>query len=436
MFFGRQALFAMIKSPVLSRGTLAYVDVDTHRLSEMMKLGEKAIRHSGSTLKLEGSANRCDVLKGADFVVLSFADRGVHFRGVDCSIAVRHGIRMCSGDTIGPGGIFRAMRELPKIMEAAKDVREICPDAWLINYINPTAVNGVGLQRFGNVKTFALCDGLHMPHVKRNYMKMAGIEVTPQSEAKFDLRIGGVNHFTWVLSCTFDGRDVTDKLREHIGANAAQEKNSGHSKSRFNATYTLELDKIYGRLPACIGHTKEYVRFWQGMGIAVDLPPLAIFDTVERHKLHAAQWEQIAKYNSGEVPMQHFFDNMRPDHATDIVEAMWSKAGKQFYVNTPNRGAVTNLPDDAFLELLSDIDMDGPRPRPCGTFPAGLTSMQMQVLDAHALTAEAIVKSDRDLLLRALCTDPLSVSIADSREMIDEVLREEKDALPESWYKN
>ena len=90
-----------------------------------------------------------DVLKGADFVVLTFADRGVHFRGVDCEVSKKYGVYMCSGDTIGPGGIFRSLREIPKALAVAKDVRRLAPKAWLINYINPTAVLGIALE--GNV---------------------------------------------------------------------------------------------------------------------------------------------------------------------------------------------------------------------------------------------------------------------------------------------
>ena len=107
---------------------------------------------------------RKDVLPGADFVVLSFADRTVRFRGLDCQISAQYSVRMCSGDTIGPGGIFRAMREFPVILECARDIESLCPDAWVISYINPTTVHGIGLRRYApNIKSFALCDSLHMP---------------------------------------------------------------------------------------------------------------------------------------------------------------------------------------------------------------------------------------------------------------------------------
>ena len=103
-----------------------------------------------------------------------------------------------------------------------------------------------------------------------------------------------------------------------------------------------------------------------------------------------------------------------PDHATDIIETMVGGLDKPFYVNTFNRGAVTNMADDAFLELLCDVDADGPRPQPVGEMPRGLRGLQEQVLDTHELTAEAVVTCDRRLLRRAMLTDPLVSSLADA----------------------
>ena len=165
LFFGRQFIWEMAHSEILNKGAMALVDIDAKRLGKMMDMARLVIEKSGSPVKLEGSQDRLGVLKGADFVILSFANMGVHYRGIDCMISEKYGVGMCSGDTIGPGGIFRAMRELPVILEIAKDIERLCPDAWVINYINPTAVNGIGLMRHSKVKSFALCDSLHMPHL-------------------------------------------------------------------------------------------------------------------------------------------------------------------------------------------------------------------------------------------------------------------------------
>ena len=97
------------------------------------------------------------------------------------------------------------------------------------------------------------------------------------------------------------------------------------------------------------------------------------------------------------------------DHATDIIESMWGGLGKPFFINSPNRGAITNMPDDAFLELECNVDMEnGPQPKPFGEMPRGILGLQMQVLDTHELTAEAIIKNDKQLLLRAMMTDPIT----------------------------
>ena len=114
LFFGRQAIWQMVHSPYLNTGTLALVDTDEERVEKMAKLAEMVIAYTGVSLTLEASTERKDVLSGADFVVLSFADRSVHFRGIDCQIAEKYGVRMCSGDTIGPGGIFRTHARVPR----------------------------------------------------------------------------------------------------------------------------------------------------------------------------------------------------------------------------------------------------------------------------------------------------------------------------------
>ena len=147
LFFGRQAVWQMVHSPILNQGTLALVDTDPKRLDAMSTLAEKVIAYNDVPLTLETASDWKDVLPGADFVVLSFAEDTVRYRGIDCILSEKYGIRMCSGDTIGPGGIMRAMREFPVILDAVKDIEALCPDAWVINYINPSSVHGIGLMR-------------------------------------------------------------------------------------------------------------------------------------------------------------------------------------------------------------------------------------------------------------------------------------------------
>jgi alpha-galactosidase len=441
LFFGRQAIWQMIHSPHLNTGTLGLVDTDPERLEKLAQLAELVIADTGVPLALEASTERKEVLQDADFVVLSFADRTVRFRGLDCQISAKYGVRMCSGDTIGPGGIFRAMREFPVILDCARDIESLCPDAWVINYINPTTVHGIGLRRYApQIKSFALCDSLHMPHVKRRYAQRAGIiedEYTKETEQAFDLRIAGVNHFTWILKANYEGRDVMPQIAESIRQQAVTETDGGDrgAKARFNATIGHVLYEIYGYVPACVAHTKEYMRFWQGLGKTPEpIPPLSLWETGPRYRRHEAMWSQIDDFVSGEIPIADYMTTFGPDHATDIIESVVGGLDKAFFVNTFNNGAVTNMSDDAFLELLCQVSMDGPQPLPVGEMPRGLRGLQEQVLDTHELTAEAIVKCDHSLLRRAMLTDPMISSIADADAIICELMEAERDALPDCWY--
>ena len=443
LFFGRQAIWQMAHSSHLNAGTLALVDSDPARAEKMGELAERVVAETGVRLQIEAASHWKEALPGADFVVLSFAVDTVRYRGLDCRISEQYGIRMCSGDTIGPGGIFRAMRELPVILDCAADIQRYCPDAWVINYINPSAVNGMALERYApRLKSFALCDSLHMPHVKARYAARAGIiadasEWTDELDAGFDLRIAGVNHFTWMLKAEWRGGDVSGRIAESLRLSAATEDLGGDkgAKALHNDAIAWQLYEVFGYLPTCVAHTKEYLRFYQGHGRLADaIPPLSIWETDARYARHEAMWRQVDDFNSGAAPISAFMKTLGPDHATDIIENMVGGLGQPFYINTSNRGAVSNMADDAFLELLCDIDMDGPRPRPVGAMPRGLRGLNELVLDTHELTAEAIVKADYRILRRALMTDPLTNSIADADAILSELLAAQRDALPNHWY--
>lgn len=443
LFFGRQSIWQMVHSPYLNKGTLVLVDTDEERLSKMVTLAGMVAKENGVPLKVEGRADRRQVLKDADFVVLSFAEDTVKYRGLDCQVSLKYGIRMCSGDTIGPGGIFRAMRELPVIMDCARDIEELCPEAWVINYINPSAVHGIALSRFApKLKSFALCDSHHMPHKKAYYAIRAGIiqeksQFSEEIDRKFDFRVAGVNHFTWLLKAEYEGKNVMAEIAESLRKSAGTENNGGDTgaKAIYNDAITYELYNIFGYIPTCTAHTKEYVSFWQGLGKTEDaIPPLSIWETEERYKRHDEMWRQVDDYVSGHIPISQYMNAFGPDHATDIIESMVGNLGKRFFINTCNNGAVTNMNDNSFLELLSEVSMDGIKPLHVGEMPRGIRGMQELVLDTHELTAEAVVERSFTKLRRAMMTDPLVNSVHDADLIIKELLEQERDVIPGYWY--
>ncbi len=445
LFFGRKAIWQMVHSEHLRGGTLALVDADADRLDKMTRLARKVAEHNNAPLTIESSTDRREVLPGADFVVLSFAVDNALYRGIDCELSAKYGIRMCSGDTIGPGGVLRAMREFPEIIRAARDIEELAPEAWVINYINPTAVHGMGLSRFfPKLKSLALCDAQF--YMRKQYAVFAGIiekeeDFTAEIDRDFELLSTGPNHFTWILKATYKGEDVRDRILASVAEKAKTEHDAPPedlvykgSKGIFNWAIQHQLGEAFGSIPTVLGHTKEYVRFWQGHGMTKEsIPPLQLFDSNEREKWTRDVWQRVDDYLSGAAPIGEFDTEFGPDPALDVVESMWGGLGKRFFINTTNRGAADNMAADAYLELYCDLDMDGPRPLPVGPVPRGIRGMMEVVLDTHELTAEAIYKEDRALLRRALLADPLTNSIGDTDALLDELIEAEKAALPAHW---
>ncbi len=432
LFFGRQAIWSAAHLAGLRGCTLSLVDINPDRLEKLTKLAHLATAEAG--VRVEATDDYRQALRGADFVVLSFSKDNTHYRRIECEVGAKYGIRSCSGDTIGPAGVFHAMREFPAILEIAHAVEEICPDAWLINYVNPSATMGIGLMRHSKAKSIALCDTHHMPGKKQSYLEFIGEDLSQMPS--FDLRIAGVNHFTWMLKAELNGKDVMPRIRDAFYQSGLADTDVGDAKGRFNNFITAQLADLFGAIPTCTGHTKEYVPFYQGRAaIQERIPPLSVFDCDARDRWTNRVWEEIDDFVSGKTPMSEFHSTIKSDHATDLIQTMVIEDGRSYYINTANRDgveggkAVGNLPEDAFLELECRLDRNGPRPLPVGDFPLGLRYLQYLILDIHELTIEAIMRRDRNLLVRALSIDPLVNSIATAKVVIDELFEREKEAL-------
>ena len=433
LFFGRKLIWAMNKLEGLSDGHLALVDTDPGHLEGMRQLAETVRAETGAGHEISATTDFREALPGADFITLSFSRRNAHYRGVDVQVSAEHGVRMCSGDTIGPGGIFRAMREFPKVMEIAREAEKLCPDAWLINYINPSSVFGIALQKYCKLKNFALCDTLHLPYLHRNYMKMIGLD--PSEEKDFTMRIAGVNHFTWLIESTFKGEDVLPRIIEASRLLGKDENPEAQAKTLFNKRIAATLADHFGALPVCTAHTKEYLPHFQGWGVdpsGEPVPPLKLFEHEKREGITRQMWEDVDALIRGDRPISEFLEKGASDHATDVIQAIWNDSGRHLFTNVPNRGAVPNLPDEAILELECVVTKEGPKPIAAPAMPVGLRGLQMQIHDTHELTVEAYMQKDRGLLLRALATDPIIPSLKTAEAVLNDLYEAEKEDL-EDW---
>jgi len=438
VFFGRQTIWSMVSKPALSSGTLALVDTNERLLSTMERIARRAIKATGVSLKLEVSPDRQKVLKGADFVILAFAVEGVKLRGVDAEISQKHGIVMCSADTIGPGGIFRTLREVPRTLQVLEDVEALCPDAWVINWVNPTTAMGICAFRYApQIKSLAICDGPHNPHFDHRLIWRAGLarwgdDPGEELMQNTHIRSGGINHFNWLTALSYRGKDLMGKVREWY---LRQGKHGEDERTRTTSRMVVRLTDTVGSIPMCIHHTREYVPFFQGRGVDTKKSlRVKTWEVKVRQERMRRNWKDMRDIASGRRSVKDFLEKTTPDHASDIVESMWGGLGKKFYINTPNRGAVPNMAEDAFLELLCDVSLNEVRPLPYGPMPRPLPGMFQRVLDEHELAVEAAVTGDRQTLMKSFVASPLTYNLEDAENLIDELLRKERRYLPDYWF--
>lgn len=431
LFFGRKLIWSMNRLEGLTSGHLALVDTNLEHLAGMEALAHAVRKESGAQHEISATTDFREALPGADFVILSFSNRNAHFRGVDVQISAKHGIRMCSGDTIGPGGVFRALREFDAIIDIVKEVERVCPQAWLINYINPSSVFGMAMEKVCRTPHFALCDSLHIPHLQKSYLRMIGEDVALLPE--FQIRIAGVNHFTWMIEATLKGENVLPRIHEAIRRVGEKELPGADAKALFNARISAKLTDIFGAIPVCTAHTKEYLPYFQGYGVYVEkelVPPLSLFEHEKRQGITDTMWREVREYVDGIKPVAEFLAKGMSDHATDIIQAIWNDSGARFYINVPNNGTVPNLQPEAFLELECRLDRKGPQPIPAPAMPVGLVSLQQRILETHELTVQGYLQQDPRLLLRALAIDPIINSLAAAEAVFADLIHAQKAVLP------
>lgn len=443
VFFGRQTIWNMVQKEALRTGCLALADPDETKLRWLHSVAKRAVEASGAPLKLEVSTDYRQLLKGADFVILAFAVEGVKLRGIDSEVSTRHGMTMCSGDTIGPGGIMRTLREVPRQTEILNEVRRQCPEAWVINWVNPTAAMGIAMMRhFPDLRSLAICDNPHNPHFDNRLIVSAGLvksaeEITDALRSRVLIRSGGVNHFNWLVEMRYEGKDIASRVIESL-KKATQEEHiaaSEDSKITLANRISFQLASTLGYAPMCIWHTMEYLPYFQGHDVDREKAL-----TINQWRLDVRQtwmnecWADMKALADGSRPIADFLAKNTLDHASDIIESMWTGSLKTFYINNPNRGAVSNMPDDAYLELPSVVNMNAVQTLPFGEMPRPLVGYLHRVLDEHELAVEAATSCNRKTLLQAFLASMVAVSIPDAQACMNELLEAERDYLPGAWF--
>ncbi len=443
LFFGAKTIWSMATKEALCSGILVLVELDEQKLKWMKQIADRVVASRGIPLKVLATSDPRKALKGADFVILAMAQNSVALRDLDSRISTRHGMIMCSADTIGPGGIMRTLREVPIQQAVLRDIERLCPEAWVMNWINPTSAMGIAMMRhFPKIKSMALCDCVQNPAFDDNLIVRAGLtasvaEVTKALRRRVKIISGGVNHFTWLICMTCDGKDQTARIKASLKQAAVMEhgrESVEKDHGSLTARIAWQLADAVGYAPMCTGHTQEYLPYFQGHGVhKKGVLTIRRWRADLRRQWMRQYWKEAASYAAGRTPIEQFLRTTTADYASDIIESMWAGRPRRCYLNTPNNGAISNLTDDAYVEIPCRPDMSGLHPLPFGPLPRPILGYVQRVLDEHELAVEAAITCDRRVLRRAFLASMVAVSIPDVDACMNEMLAKEQAYLPARW---
>lgn len=414
--FAKNVLGDVMLCDALHNVEIALYDIDEARLMESYELISclnKNINEGRATVKSYlGTENRKAALKDAQFVINAVQIGGYEPSTViDFEIPKKYGLRQTIADTLGIGGIMRALRTIPVMREFADDIEEVCPDAWFLNYTNPMAILTGYMQRYTKVKTIGLCHSVQV--CVKSLCESLGIDV-PENYVE---KIAGINHMAWLLELKDrEGNDLYPAIRE---------KAKVFSNPECDNLVRLDyLNKFGYYVTESSEHNAEYNPFYiksrypeliDKFNIPLDEYPRRCVNQINEW---AQQKEEIFK--SGNITHER-----SREYASRIIEAMVTDVPYKIGGNVINNGIIPNLPADACVEVPCMVDATGINPTYVGELPLHLAAMNITNITPQLLTIKAAVTKDRQDVYYAAMMDPhtaAELSIDDIIAMCDELI--------------
>jgi alpha-galactosidase len=434
--WGPELIADLCSTPALAGMHLVLQDINPDPLPKMEALAHKVDEALGSAATIVTTTDQRAALEGADFVIVCISTGAFRSMAVDLDVPAKYGITQTVGDSVGPGGINRALRNIPVLVGIGHAMEEICPEAWLFNITNPMTTLTRSVCRETSIKTVGLC------HEVGNFCMDLAIALGRPMEAVVP-SVTGVNHFPVLTSLQVDGADGFEILRglvEEVGGLASLAPYPGRaeadvfSKLDFAQRHYLKLILLdrWGSLPAAGDrHIAEFVPFaltqesdW-GAAYNIRLSPISLREeNAAQDRAHVDGWldgsKQLQTWQSGELP-------------SPMIQAMLTGEPIAVPVNIPNVGQAPGLPADVVLESICIIDGEGIRGRDVSILPTPYDEIVRRQVATQELTVEAALRGDRALAAEAFALDPLA-GRGDLRlmeAMVDELLAGTAEWLPQ-----
>ena len=459
--FAKNVLGDSMMTPALEESTIALYDIDATRLDESAVMLEAINRNNGSKARIEkylGVENRKDALRGANYVVNAIQVGGYDPCTItDFEIPKKYGLEQTIADTLGVGGVFRALRTIPVMMDFARDMEEVCPNAWFLNYTNPMAMLTGAMLRYTHVKTVGLCHSVQV--CAPTLLNELGIGYDDSVQAK----IAGINHQAWLLECTRNGEDLYPEIKrrallynqgkldigpfeEWVERMTCGEPRPGEWVDRMKEEYDLyqttgrhgdmvrlELMRRFGYyITESSEHNAEYTPYFikrkypeliERFNVPLDEYPRRCIRQID-------DWKKRGHELTQNPTLSH---ERSREYASYIMEAMETNIPTQIGGNVLNTGLITNLPQNACVEVPCLVDRNGVQPTVIGDLPEQCAALNRTNINVQLLAIEAAMTLKKDYIYQAVMMDPhagAELSLDDIVSMCDELIEAHGDWLP------
>jgi alpha-galactosidase len=432
----------ILNTPSLAECEIVLQDINAEPLPAMEAFVRHASGLKGAGIAVRSTTDRRDALEGADYVVVCISTGAFDSMRHDLEIPERHGIKQSVGDTVGPGGIMRALRNIPVLVDIARDMEAICPDAWMFNITNPMTTLCRAVTRETSVKTVGLCHEITGAQFTLSQI----LDVDFRS---FDFEVVGVNHLPIITKLFVDGEDAMERLREKLAdpEKLAEEpiylpdeikRELGDVASEFSKRDLVTSNQVkfalferFGVLPGA--GDRHLVEFFPGFlteesqwGKRWNVGLTSIADRevwVDRYQAEFAKLSEMT-----EVPNMPSGEMVAP-----MIDSFLRNKPRHLPLNLPNAGQCPDLPADAVVESMVTASGGGLEGRDHGHAPALLTETLRRIVASQEMTVEAAISGDRDTAVNAMLLDPLAgrIDFDHVAQMTDEMLAATSRWLPQ-----
>ena len=421
--FTRGLVRDLLTFPLLKDATLALVDIDKERLDFAKRAVQSIIDRGGYPAKVEATLDRKAALKGADAVCCTILCGDVSVWQHDILIPKKYGVDTNVGDTRGPSGIFRALRTIPTMVDICKDMEQCCPDAILLNYTNPMAMLCRAMQRASNIQVTGLCHSVQgTAGMLAHWIGASMDEIT--------YVCAGINHQAWYVQFKRNGKDAYPEIRKAV------KRKKIYNEEQVRNEMFLHFDYY---VTESSGHNSEYNWWFRKRP-----------DLIEKYCTHGTGWNPgeyayiLKEYERREKTwrkeIKKWFDAGAPfplerghEYASSIINAYMGGDAFEFNGNVPNKGLITNLPQDACVEVPVVANRRGFNSIHVGALPPQCAALNNLSVAIEEMAVEAALTGDPRLVFQAIAYDPLTaavLSLAEIKKMVAEMLRKNKAHLP------